>query len=106
MSENKEWGWLIIVIIAAVFLPFLVMGGFGGGHMVGIMGYGGGYMLFIPLILGLIALGIYYLVTSSSRTSSSSRGRRGRAIEILKERYAKGEITREQFLKMREELEA
>ena len=29
-----------------------------------------------------------------------------RAIEILKERYAKGEITKEQFLEMRKEIES
>lgn len=68
------------------------------------MGYGTGYMFFIPLALGLIAVGIYYLVTSSRTSSSSVRG--GRALEILKERYAKGEITREQFLKMQEELKS
>ena len=35
---------------------------------------------------------------------SSARARR--ALEILKERYAKGEVTREQFSKMKRELEA
>jgi uncharacterized membrane protein len=29
-----------------------------------------------------------------------------RAVEILKERYAKGEITKEQFLEMRKEIES
>ena len=32
--------------------------------------------------------------------------REGRAIEILKERYARGEITREEFIEIRKELES
>jgi putative membrane protein len=75
--------------------------------MVGMMGYGGWWtMLFVPIVLSLIAYAIYYLVTGSSRTARSSRYQSGRALEILKERYARGEITREQFLKMNEELES
>lgn len=34
------------------------------------------------------------------------RSQGGRAIEILKERYVKGEITKEQFLEMRKEIES
>ncbi|MBI3079925.1 MAG: SHOCT domain-containing protein, partial [candidate division NC10 bacterium] len=35
-----------------------------------------------------------------------SRAAGGRALDILKERYAKGELTREQFEAMRRDLEA
>jgi uncharacterized membrane protein len=49
-------------------------------------------------------LGAYYLITQSSRTGRFNLG--GRAVEILRERYAKGKITREQFLKMKKELES
>jgi len=73
--------------------------------MVEMMGFGGWWtMLLVPVVLALIAYAVYYLVTESSRTGRSSRYRSGRALEILKERYARGEITREQFLNMREEL--
>jgi len=37
---------------------------------------------------------------------NGGRTQNGRAIEILKERYAKGEITKEQFLEMRKEIES
>ena len=37
---------------------------------------------------------------------NDERSQGGRAIEILKERYAKGEITKEQFLEMRKEIES
>lgn len=88
-------------------LPVL-MWGLGGGYMsgmMGMMGYGWSSIVLIPItFLVLIALGAYYLITGSSRIEKSNRG--GRAVEILMERYAKGEITREQFLKMKKELES
>lgn len=63
-------------------------------------------MIFMPIILALIAYATYYLVTGSRRTRQSSRFHNRRALNLLDERYARGEITREQFLKMREELES
>jgi len=70
----------------------------------GMMGYGWSFMFLIPLaFLALIALGAYYLATGTGwRASRRDR----RALEILKERYARGEITREEYLRMREELES
>ena len=70
-------------------------------------------MIFGPIFLVLIVVIIYYFVTSVSRRESYSphshyqqpQYHGGRAIEILKERYAKGEITKEQFDQMRKELE-
>ncbi|NIM44515.1 MAG: SHOCT domain-containing protein, partial [Nitrososphaeria archaeon] len=53
-----------------------------------------------------IAIGAYYLVAGSAGTGRSASDRGGRALEILRERYAKGEVTREQFLKMKRELES
>jgi putative membrane protein len=71
------------------------------------IGFGGGFwgMIFVPIVLALIAYVIYYLVAGSSRPRRTTGYPTGRALEILKERYARGEITREQYLKMHEELE-
>lgn len=65
------------------------------------MGYGwwmplGGVIFLVILIVGL------YLVFTGSRTE---RPRSVSAIEILKERYAKGEITEEQYQEMKKEIE-
>lgn len=35
MSDNREAGWLVIVIVAAIVLAFFFMWGFGGGYMTG-----------------------------------------------------------------------
>ncbi len=76
------------------------------------MWFGWGFRLFAPLCLVLIAVVIYYFVTSLYRRETCSHQSHiqqaqysdSRAIDILKERYAKGEITKEQFLKMKDEL--
>ncbi len=73
-------------------------------------GYDGIWMWFMPLIplafLVLLALGVYYLIKEFTRTGRSVPSHGERALEILKERYARGEITREQYLRMKEELES
>ncbi len=79
----------------------------GGWHMgQGMMGYGYGSnwiaaalqaILFL-VFLGLIIFGAYYLI-SGGRPKSS-----GNSLEILKERYAKGEINKEDYDRMKKEL--
>jgi putative membrane protein len=57
-------------------------------------GYGGG-MMWVFWILIIVAL--VWLVTLATRRGGSPPGNEKSALEILKERYAKGEIDREEF---------
>lgn len=109
MSEkNRDLIWLFMFLVVWISVLPVLMWRLGGGYMsgmMGMMGYGWGSMVLTPItFLALIALGAYYLITGSSRTGRSNRV--GRAVEILRERYATGEITREQFLKIKKELES
>jgi putative membrane protein len=80
------------------------------------MGYewGWGSMIFGLIFLVIIGVIIYYFVISISHRENYSHHsytqqpqyHTGRALEILKERYAKGEITKEQFNQLRRELES
>ncbi|MBA7564796.1 hypothetical protein ES708_06464 [subsurface metagenome] len=71
-----------------------MMGGFLGG-------WGIVWIIFIlifvlAIIIGIILL-IVWLVKRVSYSSESPKARESNALEILKERYAKGEITRREF---------
>ena len=76
------------------------------------MWFGWGFTLFAPLCFVFVAVVIYYFVTFFSRGETCSRQSHiqqpqyssSRAIDILRERYAKGEITKEEFLQMKDEL--
>jgi len=92
-------GGIAILLIGSTWNPFML------GMGMGMMGFGWGFMFLIPLaFLVLMVLGAYYLVTEFTRTNRSASSQNQRPTEILKERYAKGEITREQYLKMKREL--
>jgi len=88
-------------------------GGYGGGHMgPGMMGYGygGGWfggifmiLFWILIIIGLVFL-IKWLIQSTKGESGRPLSNSSRALDILKERYARGEIDKEEFEERKKDL--
>lgn len=77
-----------------------------GGTMGDWGGWGMGFSwIFMILFWALIVLGIVALAKWLFAGSGSS-GSSKRPLEILQERYARGEITREEYERMRHDLQA
>jgi putative membrane protein len=76
--------------------------GSGWGHMMH-YGYGGGFMwlLFIVIIGVLI-----YLVLQNAKAKGNAGVSGETPLDILKKRYAKGEITKDEFERMKKDLSA
>ena len=76
-----------------------------GGMM---YGWGGGWMILGVIFWVLIATGIIFLVIWISDRNESSNltltESEDTAMEVLKKRYAKGEITKEEFEQIRRDL--
>ncbi|MHB1275029.1 MAG: SHOCT domain-containing protein [Candidatus Humimicrobiaceae bacterium] len=83
------WGW-----------PNMMGGFFGGG--LGWIGMIFGFIFFILVVIGIIFL-IVWLVKRSNYPGVENRTE-SKSLEILKERYAKGELTKEQYESMKKEL--
>ena len=96
-----------------LFVPWHVaraqQGGYGGWHMGrGMMGgwgmgwFGGIFMMifWVLILIGLILL-IKWLVQTTSSGKLELGGGPGRALDILKERYARGEIDKAEFERMK-----
>ena len=78
--------------------PGIIRGGhFGGGGIIGMIL---GFIFFIAIIVAVIIL-IVWLLKKKSHSEGESKSR---VLDILKERYAKGEITKEQFEAMKKDL--
>jgi putative membrane protein len=78
-------------------------GPFGGfGHM-GYYGYGGHFMGLLIIILLIVVI---YLVLKNDRTKKIEGGSADTPLDILKKRYAQGEITKEQFEAMKQDLKS
>lgn len=87
-----RWVWL-------GFLPFVLAGcmrGYPRGSMMGPVGFGGVFM-WIALILVIAVL--VFLVSKSGKSSGDTPA------EILKRRYVRGEISGEEYRRMKREIE-
>jgi putative membrane protein len=92
-------------------------GGYGrggyGGYGPGMMGwgYGGGWFSSIIGIIFLVAvvIGVFFLIrwmiTASSKQGGRESGAGESALEILRKRYARGEINKEEFEEKKKDLE-
>jgi putative membrane protein len=80
-------------------------GGYGmGPGMMGGYGYGYGGMFMGILFLILAGVAIYYIVQSVRSKSGVGHANESH-IDILKKRYAKGEVTKEDFDRMKNDLQ-
>lgn len=68
-------------------MPYGMMGGYGMGYGIGILGL----IFSILVIIGLVLLIRYLWTTGGTKREQES------ALEILKKRYARGDINKEEF---------
>ncbi|OGK42725.1 electron transporter RnfE [Candidatus Roizmanbacteria bacterium RIFCSPLOWO2_01_FULL_37_13] len=78
-----------------------MMGG-GGNPMMGYSGWGGFGWIFMIVFWVLIILGVVALVRYLRDPKQNESGKT--LIDILKERYAKGEINKKEFEEMKKDL--
>jgi putative membrane protein len=104
---KKEVNALLIVVIALIIAVFLIsiifpFGDHGGGMMGGMMGLGWLLML-LPIIL--IVVLVYALLDRERPQYYQSAPNIGEnPLQILDGRYARGELSREEYLRMRGDL--
>lgn len=98
--------FLLLPLLAAACGPFGPGPGPGRGWEPGQMMnygfcYGGAFMWVIFLIVLVVA--VYFIVQTLKSKNSASEARET-PLDILKKRYAKGEITKEEFDRMKKDL--
>ncbi len=108
MNKNVKTALIIggIVVALLIVLP-LVFGAISGGRYGGwgMMGPGmmGGFgwwwlmPIFFVIFWGLVIWGIVALVRGLSGSGGSDSSRSDSALEVLKKRYARGEINKEEY---------
>jgi putative membrane protein len=99
----------LFIILALMPLISMCSGPYGPmrdgyGGMMGGYGYGYGGMFMGILFLILAGVAIYFIV-QSVRSKNGIGQAKELPIDILKKRYAKGEITKEDFDRMKNELQ-
>ena len=93
MSNKDSTLWILIALLVAVVLLF------SGG---GMMGFGMGFG-FITMVLFWGAI-VWLVISVINAGTKKPEETPESALTILKKRYAKGEISREQYLEIEKEL--
>jgi len=113
MNADLRTALIIGCVIVAILIFFSVFPGlFGWGYGYGMMGTRimGGYdrAWFIPVLmvffLGLITWGIVALMRGISRSNTDSSTQADSPLEILKKRYARGEINKQEYEEIKKDL--
>lgn len=116
MNEEKKSDWLkvavaVLVAVIGLFL-LLFLSGTGGGMMSGLMGgmMGFGWLIMLSPVILVIVL-IFFLLNrgevSRGAPAYSDPGENGSPedpLEILDRRYARGEISNEEYHRIRDDL--
>lgn len=77
----------------------------GGGWLIGLVVL----VVLVLLVGGGVAVVVWFVVRGSHGSSQMTRQeprRESEALEILRQRYARGELDREEFQRMREDLQS
>jgi putative membrane protein len=106
MEKNDLSPLLVIVIVFLIGITFISIffggGMMGGGMMGGLMGFGGIFM-FLPIVF--IILLILTLLDRDCSSNNYPQPHPGEiSLQILDNRYANGEITREEYLRIKNDL--
>jgi len=92
------WGMMLVWLIVFIIIGYLVYKDANSRGMNGLLWF---ILIIIPMI-GILAL-ILYMILRESGAHKAVEGTKT-AMDILKERYAKGEITSDEFQKISEDL--
>jgi putative membrane protein len=76
----------------------------GWDHMMGYGGYGGIFMWLILLIVAVVI--VYFLFMRHKQTGNAVGSEKESPAEILRRRYARGEISREEFERLKKDIES
>ena len=101
MENDKN---IIIWIIAGILVLVLILGSYFGAGRYGMMGFGMGFgWMFMILYVGVL---IWFFATPGNHcmTHTHHGGSDKDATDILKKRYAAGEISKKQYEEMKKEL--
>jgi len=110
-TDSGVWIALVVVLIVLLLMGLFVTSAWGGGMMVS--GTGASWMISVMLIGVLVfVVLLVFLATGRETVREPSyaypypiRPPESNALEILDARYARGEITRDEYLRMRQDLE-